>query len=107
MDTNDSAANTATPLRVPIAVAPAPWWWPDARGWCAAAVFALTCIILKMIDNNPALLSNASFMQLVGSIAGAGGLGLVLAFHFGSSSGTQKANERADKIVADAAKDGK
>ncbi len=76
-----------------------PWYWPDARGWCAGAVFALTCVILKMIDNNPALLSNASFMQLVGSIAGAGGLGLVLAFHFGSSSGTVKANERADKLV--------
>jgi hypothetical protein len=79
------------------------FWWrllPDARGWCAGAVFALTVGVLNMIDRQPMLLENASFMQLVGSIAGAGGLGLVLAFHFGSSSGTAKANERADKAAA-------
>lgn len=97
-------------LPVPPAIAPLTFWavvasrlLPDARGWCALAVFALTVGILQMIANNPALLSNASFMLLVGNIAGAGGLGLVLAFHFGSSTGTQKANERADRAQAIAA----
>lgn len=81
---------------------------PDGRGWIALGVFLLTSAILGMIRENPALLANASFMQLVGSIAGAGGLGLVLAFHFASSSGTAKANARADKADqrAEAAADG-
>lgn len=81
---------------------------PDARGWCAIAVFAFAWRILWMIDSNPTLLDSAPFMGLAGGILGAGGIGLVLAFHFGSSSGTAKANERADKAVqrADAASAG-
>lgn len=70
--------------------------WPDARAWAGVAIVSLTWKVLDMIDKNPTLLGNASFMQLVGGIVGAGGLGLFLAFHFASSSGAAKANQRAD-----------
>lgn len=70
--------------------------WPDARAWGGVAIVGLTWKILTMIEANPALLANASFMQLAGGVVGAGGLGLFLAFHFASSAGTAKANQRAD-----------
>jgi hypothetical protein len=70
--------------------------WPDSRGWAGIAIVALTWKVLDMIEKNPQLLANASFMQLCGAIVGAGGLGLFLAFHFASSSGTAKANQRAE-----------
>lgn len=70
--------------------------WPDARAWAGTAIVALTWKVLDMIEKNPNLLGNASFMQLVGGIVGAGGLGLFLAFHFASSSGAAKANQRAE-----------
>ncbi len=69
---------------------------PDGRGWVAIAVFSMSGAILLMIRENPALLANASFMQIAQTIVGAGGLGLVVAFHYASSSGTAKANSRAD-----------
>lgn len=73
---------------------------PDARGWCAMALFGLTVGILQMIHDKPELLSNASFMQLATTIAGAGGFGMWVAFNFTTSSGTAKANDRADKANA-------
>ena len=73
---------------------------PNARGWCALAVFAFAWRILWMIDVHPDFLDSAPFMGMAGGILGAGGIGLVLTFHFGSSSGAVKANERADKAVA-------
>lgn len=79
---------------------PLPLWvrlLPDARGWTAAGVYALGWRILWMVDTNPKLLDSAPFMGLATGVLGVGGLGIILTFHFGSSSGTAKANERADK----------
>lgn len=69
---------------------------PDGRGWAAIALYTLDVGVLWMIYDKPALLESAAFMQIAGPLLGAGGLGLVLAFHFGSSSGTANANRRAD-----------
>lgn len=75
-----------------------PWWfpgWPDGRLLCGAGVFVLLVGLLVMIYANPALLDSTPFMQLVTVIASS--LGVVVAFHFGSSSGSAKANQRADQ----------
>lgn len=76
----------------------APWWfpgWPDGRVLCGAGVFCLMAGVLVMIYTQPNLLDSTPFMQLVTGIAS--GLAVVIAFHFGSSAGTAKANERAEK----------
>lgn len=57
---------------------------PDQRGWAMIGFFAVTFYTLHMIEKNPALLANASFMQFVQSLA-AGGILLVAAFLFGGS----------------------
>jgi hypothetical protein len=77
-----------------------PWWVPDARGWATIAVIAFGFKLLWMVDRNPRLLDSAPFMVVVGGVLGAGGLGLILSFHFASSSGSAKANERADKALS-------
>jgi len=72
---------------------------PDERGWIILGFFGLTWRILEIIQLNPALLANASFMQFIGPIAGAGGLLLIASFFFGSSKGTADANARSDAIL--------
>lgn len=73
---------------------------PDQRGWIIIGFFGLTWRILEAIASNPALLANASFMQFVQPIAGAGGLLLICSFFFGSSKGASDANARADRADA-------
>lgn len=83
-------AKTKTRFRImPLGV-------PDGRGWAAIGLYALDVMVLLMIREQPQLLESAAFMQIAGPLLGAGGLGLILAFHFGSSSGTANANRRAD-----------
>lgn len=72
---------------------------PDHRGWIIIAFVALTWKIIDAVITNPLLLANASFMQLVGPIAGAGGLLLIASFFFGSSKGTAEANARTDAVL--------
>lgn len=63
--------------------------WPDMRGWAVVGYFALTFKSLDMIEKNPALLANASFMQFIGGLA-AGGVLLVAAHLFGGTkAGTE------------------
>lgn len=70
--------------------------WPDQRGWISIAMFALSWRLVEIINANPLLLANASFMQVVTLIIGSGGLLLILAFHFAASKGASEANARAD-----------
>jgi len=72
---------------------------PDQRGWIILGFFGLTLRILEIIQENPALLANASFMQFIGPISGAGGLLLIASFFFGSSKGTAEANARTDRVL--------
>lgn len=72
---------------------------PDQRGWIILGFFGLTWRILEIIRENPALLANASFMQFIGPISGAGGLLLIASFFFGSSKGTAEANARTDAVL--------
>lgn len=99
----DTPPATAPVILTPRDVPPKSWlefWWrliPDSKAIVFAAVFVLVLALLQMIHKRPELLDSASFMQLVQAIIGAGGFGLIIAWHFASSSGTAKANERADK----------
>jgi hypothetical protein len=52
-------------------------------------LFALAFAILAMIHADPGLLEKASFMQLTGILLGSGGVGAVVAYHFGSSQGSR------------------
>lgn len=78
---------------------PRPWWWPDTRGWVALGTFALASVLLWMIHADKTLLDSAPFMQLAGTLLGTGGLGLILSFNYSASSGSAKANDRADKAL--------
>ena len=66
----------------------------DLRSWFTVAIVVLTWRIIELIAANPSLLENASFMQLVGPICGAGGLLLIASFLYGSNK------EGADKTAA-------
>lgn len=81
------------------------WQWPDFRGWVAMGYFALGWRVIEIIAAQPKLLDNSAFMLLVGSTVGAGGLGMVATFLFGSSKGTADANDRTDKVIAAVTKD--
>lgn len=67
--------------------------WPDARGWVALGMFGLAWRMIEILNRNPALLANASFMQVVTLVVGSGGLLLVLAFYFASTKEQAKRNE--------------
>lgn len=72
----------------------------DLRAWFAAALVALTWRIIEIIALNPALLANASFMQLITPIVGAGGLLLIATFLFGSNKeSAQKTAALADNAA--------
>lgn len=66
----------------------------DLRGWFTLALLALVWRIIEIIAARPSLLDNASFMQLVTPICGAGGLLLIASFLYASSKGD------ADKSAA-------
>ena len=57
--------------------------WPESRGWLVIAFVAITFKVLLMIENNPQLLANASFMQLVQTLS-TGGILLAASFYFGA-----------------------
>lgn len=64
-----------------------PWWaslLPDQRGWAALGFFGLAVYLLRMIEANPRLLANASFMQFAGMLM-TGGVLLVGNYLFGGS----------------------
>lgn len=69
----------------------------DMRSWFTLLLFGLVWKILTMIEETPALLESAPFMQFVGPIGGAGGLLLIASFLYGSNK------ESAQKSTALAA----
>lgn len=69
--------------------------WPDVRGWAVIGFFALTFYALYMIDKNPELLSNASFMQFIQALS-TGGILLVAGNLFG---GTKSGAETTARIT--------
>lgn len=76
-----------------------PFWWPDAKGFVLITYALITVGILLMIRETPSLLTSAPFMTLASGFMGAGGLGLIAAFHYGSSSGSKDSGDRADKAM--------
>ena len=65
----------------------------DMRAWFTLLLFGLVWKILTMIEDTPALLESAPFMQLVGPIAGAGGLLLIASFLYGSNKESAQKSE--------------
>lgn len=57
----------------------------DLRAWFVVGMFALVWRIIELIADRPELLENASFMQLIGPLCGAGGILLVASFLFGAN----------------------
>lgn len=66
----------------------------DLRSWFTVGMFALVWRIIELVAENPALLQDSSFMQLITPIAGAGGLLLIATFLFSATK------EGADKSAA-------
>lgn len=65
----------------------------DMRAWFTLLLFGLVWKILTMIEESPELLESAPFMQLVGPIAGAGGLLLIASFLYGSNKESAQKSE--------------
>jgi hypothetical protein len=64
---------------------------PDVRGWAIMGFFALTFDLLWMINHNPALLKDASFMQFAQTLA-TGGILLVASNLFGGTKSGAETN---------------
>ena len=58
--------------------------WPSVKGWLVISFVALTFYVLRMIEENPQLLANASFMQLVQTLS-TGGILLAASYYFGAA----------------------
>jgi len=70
---------------------------PDARGWIAIGLLALTLYIFTLLAINPALAN----IQLFGVLATAvisGGLGAMIGFYYGSA----KSGDTKDATIAKA-----
>lgn len=67
--------------------------WPDFRGWVAMGFFAITFYMLWMIDQHPAFLDNASFMQVLSTVL-AGGVLLISMNLFGGNKASAEANAK-------------
>lgn len=65
------------------------------RGWIAAAVCGLTWRIIELVADNPALLQESAFMQLITPIAGAGGFLLIVSFLFAS---TKESTDKTETV---------
>jgi hypothetical protein len=80
-----------------------PWWLrliPDVRGWAMAGYFGLTYYLLKMIDDNPELLANSSFMQFAQALATGGVLLVATNLFGGTKSGAEAGAKTADALKA-------
>lgn len=88
-------------MRAGIAAAIAAMWLAftriDLRSWFAIAIVALVWRIIELVAAVPALLDNASFMQLITPITGAGGLLLIAAFLYASN----KSSDDKTKALSD------
>lgn len=73
--------------------------WPDVRGWAILGFFGLTFQLLHMIDTNPALLKDASFMQFAQALA-TGGILLVATNLFGGTKSGAETNSALASHVA-------
>lgn len=72
--------------------------WPDMRGWVAIGFFAVTFYVLWMIKQNPALLANASFMQLAGALMTGGPLLVATNLFGGTKSGSETSEKLAEAV---------
>lgn len=86
---------------------PRPLWMsllPDTRGWATAAFFVIEFKLLDMIQHNPTLLANASFMQFAGTLT-TGGVLLIASNLFGASkTGSDNAQKITEALTAQASK---
>ncbi|HEX7887659.1 MAG TPA: hypothetical protein VF474_16920 [Phenylobacterium sp.] len=76
--------------------------WPDFRGWVAFGFFGLTFYALRMIEKNPVLLANASFMQVLSTLLAGGVLLIAMNLFGGTRSGTATNDKLADALTAGA-----
>lgn len=74
--------------------------WPDARGWVIVGFFALEAYLLRMIELNDKLLSNASFMQLATTITAGGVLLIGMNMFGGTKSGAETSAKLADAYTS-------
>lgn len=58
--------------------------WPNLHEWALVGFFVMTFYLLRMIQENPALLGVPSFMQLASQLAG-GGILLAAAWLYSST----------------------
>ncbi len=82
--------------------APKAWWQyfiPQTRDVIVAIVFLLSWRILEMVDGEPKLLENTSFMVLATLIVGNGGLGAVISFFYGSTQGSEKKSDTISNLT--------
>ena len=91
----------AQPAAKPLVLAILDRLVPDFRAWVAAGVFALAFYIVHMIEKNPTLLANASFMQMVGMVVGGSGLGVIVLFCYGGTkSGSDVMSAQNKAVIA-------
>lgn len=74
--------------------------WPDIRGWAVLGFFALAFYLLRMMQTNPKLLADASFMQFATLIISGGVILVGQNLFGGTKSGAETTAKIADAYAA-------
>lgn len=77
------------------------WKGPDARGWIGIGVFALSVMLLRMMQNDE--LRKDEFFQTIATVIIANGLMAVISWAYAATKGGGELAEKNAAIVAESA----
>lgn len=74
-----------------------PFWWPDARGWIAVAVYSLVIYLVTLIVWDRTLVQNEFFKLIAQGVIIQGLLTTVVSYYYTASKSTADARDQLAK----------